>query len=281
MLGHRMVQESSGSIETWWTARGDGGPARDLLGTDRLVTDVDVRNSADIARALEQARPTAVVNCAGTVKQRTEVSTAEMIATNALFPHLLADACDAVGARLVHVSTDCVFVGTGGEDRPFGYGIEHTPDATDLYGRSKLLGEVDVAPHLTVRTSMVGLELGGRSGLLSWFLHAPPDVSGYPNATFSGLSTPVLARELLRLTFRPDIVGLHHLTGPAIDKLTLLEMFRDAFRPEVRVGRDERVHVDRRLDGRTLDELLARTPPTWATMIEELAQLHHHEEHTA
>lgn len=273
MLGHRLVLEAEDSIETWWTSRSDGGPARALLPLGRLIVDVDIRRPDDVRRALEVARPTVVANCAGTVKQRTATSDTEMVATNAWFPHALADECDAVGARVIHLSTDCVFSGTGGDDRAFGYSVEHEPDPRDLYGRSKLVGEVTRAPHLTVRTSMVGTELTQGSGLLAWFLSASGAVRGYPNARFSGLSTPVLARSLLTLASRRDVTGLHHLAGPAIDKCSLLHLFRDAFRPGLSVDADDSVHVDRRLDGRPLDRVVGFTPPTWAEMVDEMAKI--------
>lgn len=271
MLGHRIVLEATQQVETWWTARGDGSEARDLLPMDRCLARVDITELGRVRALLDSIRPTVVVNCAGTVKQRTRVSAAEMIRTNALFPHELTDACDAVGARLVHVSTDCVYSGSEG-DRPFGYDEGATPDAGDLYGRSKLLGEIDRPGHLTVRTSTIGPELSHRSGLLEWFLGTTPPIAGYRRARFTGLTTSVLSRLLLGLALDYRAVsGLYHLAGPAIDKYSLLTALRDRLRPGVAIDCDDSVCVDRRLDGRRLAAVAAIDVPSWDEMIDELA----------
>jgi dTDP-4-dehydrorhamnose reductase len=273
MLGHRLVLEASPLVETWWTARGDATLARRLLPMERCRAGIDLASFAQVAALLADVRPTAVVNCAGAVKQRSDVGAAEMIRANALFPHELADACDAVGARLVHLSTDCVFSGAGGP-RPHGYTESDPPDAADLYGRSKLLGEVVRPGHLTIRTSMVGPELARHTALLDWFLRAESPVPGYRHARFSGLTTPALSRLLLRLAFEHrGVEGLFHLAGPAIDKYRLLMLLRDCLRPDVAVEPDDAVHVDRRLDGRRMAAATSLEVPSWTEMIEELAAL--------
>ncbi|MFA6957680.1 MAG: SDR family oxidoreductase [Thermoanaerobaculia bacterium] len=273
MLGHRLVLEASPRLETWWTTRGDGGAARNVLPTSRCLARIDVTAPGQLENALDSVRPTVVVNCAGTVKQRADVSAGEMIRANALFPHALADACDAIGARLVHLSTDCVFSGSEG-DRPYGYDENAVPDAADLYGRSKLLGEIDRPGHLTIRTSMIGPELSRHTGLLDWFLRASPPVAGYRRARFTGLTTPVLSRLLIRLAIdQPRLVGVYHLAGPAIDKCSLLLMLRNRLRPGVDVRPDETVSIDRRLDGRRLAAAAGIAVPSWPEMIDELAEL--------
>jgi len=273
MLGPRPVLEASPRFDTWWTTRGDGSLARVMLPMDRCIPRVDITDFGQVDKALESVRPTVVVNCAGTVKQRTDASAAEMIRTNALFPHELARACDAIGARLVHLSTDCVFSGSPAA-RPNGYDESATPDAADLYGRSKLLGEIDLPGHLTVRTSMIGPELSRHSGLLDWFLLASPPIAGYRRALFTGLTTPALSRLLIRLAIdQPHLEGIYHLAGPAIDKCSLLSILRDCLRPGVEIAADDTVCIDRRLDGSRLAAAAGIAVPAWTEMIEELAAL--------
>lgn len=273
MLGHRLVLEASPRIETWWTTRGDGSVARNRLPMSRCLAGIDVTARGQLERALASVRPTLIVNCAGTVKQREDVSAPEIIRTNSVFPHELADACDAIGARLVHLSTDCVFSGAQG-DRPDGYDEHAALDATDLYGRSKLLGEIDRPRHLTLRTSTIGPELSRHTGLLDWFLRAAPPVMGYRRALFTGLTTPALSRLLIRLAIdEPRLGGVYHLAGPAIDKCSLLSMLGDHLRPGVGIHPDETVCVDRRLDGRTLAAATGIAVPSWPEMIDELAEL--------
>ena len=131
-----------------------------------------------------------VVNCIGLVKQRPEAAdAAALVQANALFPQQLHAACAQRGARLIQISTDCVFAGDRG-----GYTEADRPDPADLYGRSKLAGEPEGEGVLTLRTSMLGRELDRASGLLEWFLSVRGEAGGYPLAVFTGPTTPVLAR---------------------------------------------------------------------------------------
>ena len=132
----------------------------------RLHEGIDVEQQASLVEIFDSVRPQLVVNCVGHVKQ---VEMAEhplrAIPINALLPHRLAELCKLAGARLVHISTDCVFSGTRG-----GYREADLPDAQDLYGRTKLLGEVDYPNAITLRTSIIGHELQSAHGLIEWFL---------------------------------------------------------------------------------------------------------------
>ncbi len=277
MLGHRLVLEAMTTVDTWWTVRASGNSASQRLGmsVDRQIQNVDITDIAAVRKAVVDVAPTVVINCAGTVKQRVSTGKPEMIRTNSIFPHELAEVCDQVGARLVHLSTDCVFSGVPG-DRPHGYSIDDTPDAVDLYGRSKLLGEVSHSPHLTVRIVAIGPELSQHSGLLDWFRFAPEPIAGYRNALFTGFTTLALARILIRFGFEHgNIYGTHHLAGPTIDKYSLLVMLRDRLRPDVTIVPDESVNVDRRLDGRHLAGLANLHTPSWDDMLDELADQMH------
>ena len=173
------------------------------LSPDRLLGGVDAGDLHSVVRAVAAAQPQVVVNCIGIVKQLEEAKDPVLTLTiNALFPHRLADLCAAAGARLIHVSTDCVFSGRKGR-----YTEDDLPDAEDLYGRSKFLGEVDRPGCLTIRTSIIGRDFLKQTALLEWFLaQRGGTVRGYRNAIFSGLTTQALARvmgERDRPTSRP------------------------------------------------------------------------------
>lgn len=272
MLGHALVEAWAARHEVWATVRGDGPTATTsaALG-DRLLRGVDVRRLEDVLAALAAARPEAVVNAVGIVKQRPAASLAlPAIEVNALFPHRLATACAAASARLVHVSTDCVFSGARG-----GYAEADPPDPRDLYGSSKLLGEVDAPGCLTLRTSMIGLELGPqRHGLVEWFLAQRGPVKGYRRAVFSGLTTLELARALEHLLARdPALSGLFHLAARPIDKCDLLQrLARRLGRRDVEVVPDDQVVCDRSLDGRALEARTAYRVPGWDEMLDALAE---------
>ena len=151
MLGHRLWRELDRHMEAFAAVRGPVDDYASLAWFDprRVIGGVDVLSDADLDRAMSEARPDVVINAVGIVKQRRDSENATTtIAVNALLPHRLADRCAAAGVRLIQISTDCVFAGTKGA-----YTEHDAPDACDLYGRSKLLGEVNRDGCLTVRTS--------------------------------------------------------------------------------------------------------------------------------
>lgn len=272
MLGHKLVQVLSSRFETWATVRGESlTPAvAGILDQSRTVKGVRVEAPETVAGALEESGATTVVNAVGIVKQLDSAKAAvPSIRVNALFPHELAAACAARDARLIHVSTDCVFSGNRG-----GYVEDDTPDARDLYGLTKLLGEVTELPSaITLRTSIVGRELRGELGLFEWFLsQRSGHIRGFSKAIFSGVTTAVLAELIGDLIERHDqLSGLWHVSAAPIDKLTLLRELRDALQIEVEIQPDNSLVIDRSLDSSRFRSETGWAAPTWETMLADLA----------
>jgi dTDP-4-dehydrorhamnose reductase len=276
-LGHAMVRACAARGHDI-VAVGRTSPATDAehaaLAGAAFVTQ-DLLSPGAVTSLLEAHNPRAVVNAAGAVKQLgASVSNAEMVHLNALLPHQLVDACTAIGARFVHVSTDCVFSGDG-DDAP--YVETRQPAPVEVYGRSKLAGEPSGAGCVVLRTSMIGHELRHHRGLLAWLLSQPEGatVRGFTRALFSGPTNLELARLILQLIDdAPTQDGLFHVGVEGIDKCSLLEQLVDAFALNVTVVPDDTVVVDRRLDASALREAIGWEPPSWATLIDELASEH-------
>lgn len=271
MLGHKLWQLATPQLETWATVRRVTPSLRALgLGdAARTIEGLDVRRPEAIDTALDRAQPDAVVNCVGIVKQLAAAKDpVESIAVNALHPHLLARACAHRGIRLVHISTDCVFDGQRGR-----YREDEVPNAADLYGRSKALGEVTGPGCLTLRTSIIGRELSGTSGLVEWFLsHRHQSVDGYAGAVFSGFSTVAFARLILRvLAAHGGLEGLYHVASTPIDKDALLRLINDAYGAGATISRRDQPRIDRSLDSTRFRAATGIVPESWPAMIAEMA----------
>jgi dTDP-4-dehydrorhamnose reductase len=271
MLGSQLVRQLSARHDVAVTLRRDAGAYADarLPLPEATFFGVDVRRPDAVAGVLADARPEAVVNAVGLVKQRPEgQSPLPALEINAVFPHRLAQLCRATGARMVHVSTDCVFSGRTG-----GYRESDEPDARDVYGLSKLLGEVDDGAALVLRTSILGLELGSRRSLVEWFLASTGTVAGYRQAVYSGLTTLELARLIERLLCRHgQLAGLWHVAADPISKYDLLRRLAGALgRTDVEVVPDDSVACDRSMRADRLAEATGYRPPSWADMLTELA----------
>jgi dTDP-4-dehydrorhamnose reductase len=269
MLGHKLCQVLSAESATFATFRGSAPDRAPFYGRTEPIAQVDALEFESVSDALTRARPDVVVNAIGIVKQRSTATDPVLsISVNSLFPHRLAKLCDAAGARLVHFSTDCVFSGRGGA-----YVEADVPDPIDLYGRSKLLGEVDAPGVLTIRTSIIGRELENMTGLLEWFLgQAGGRVKGFSRVTWSGVTTNFLAQTVARLIREgAGLSGVFHLSGPAISKYQLLVWLNDAFGTRTTVERDDALVSDRSLLSDRFWSRTGFTRPDWPQMVSELA----------
>jgi dTDP-4-dehydrorhamnose reductase len=270
MLGHKAWQILRDRMEAWCTVRDRRAVEHTgLYAGDRVIDAVTADDFASIERAFSVARPTAVVNCVGIVKQLKAASDPiPSIVINALFPHRLAALARSTGARLIHVSTDCVFAGSRGH-----YAEQDPPDAYDLYGRTKLLGEVAGPGCLTVRTSIIGRELAATTGLVEWLLaQRGGRVKGFTHAIFSGLTTASLARVLADVIERhASLEGVYHVAAAPITKYDLLHRLNEAFGAGVDIEPSDSLRIDRSLDGAAFARATGLSAPGWAEMVADLA----------
>jgi len=270
MLGHRLWLHFRDRFETIVTLRGSFSAyeRHGIFDRDRSITGVDADRFDSVVGAFAVAKPDVVVNAIGIVKQLAAAKDPiPSLSINSLFPHRIAMLCNATGARLIHISTDCVFTGRKGM-----YVEADPPDAEDLYGRSKLLGEVG-APHLTLRTSIIGRELGSPTGLVDWFLsNRGGRVKGFRNAIFSGLTTNELARVIGDVIEKHrDLAGLQHVSVAPIDKLTLLELLREHYGADIAIEASDEPRLDRSLDSSPFRAATGWAPPSWPDLIREMA----------
>ena len=232
-----------------------------------VMLNVDVENADHLLKAFAEVRPDVVLNCVGIVKQLSEADDPlTAIPINSLLPHRLAKLCAASGARLIHFSTDCIFSGTKGF-----YSESDTPDAVDLYGRSKLLGEVDYPNAITLRTSLIGHELTGNRSLVSWFLSQSGRVKGFRRAIFSGLPTVEIARLVHEHVLpNPDLCGLYHLSVDPISKFDLLRLVADVYGKSIEIIPDDNLVIDRSLDSSRFRAATGYSPKPWPELVQAM-----------
>jgi dTDP-4-dehydrorhamnose reductase len=273
MLGHKLFLHLSGckNFQVFATARNPGDWLqvfpRNL--SDHIRFGVDAYEFSTVIEAIDETRPDLVINCIGIIKQGDlgQDSRAN-IAVNALLPHEAAQICRSVGARFLHLSTDCVFSGKKG-----GYQESDIPDASDLYGRSKLLGEVDYPHCLTLRTSIIGHELQSQLGLIEWFLAQKNPVRGYTRHVFTGFPTIELAKIIARYIIpNPSLSGVYHLSSDPISKYDLLKLVAQVYHKDIKIEPYDETVCDRSLDAAKLRNLVAFDHPAWPEMIQEMYQ---------
>lgn len=267
MLGNtlfRYFNQQSG-IEVFGTVRDGRAKSRFAPAHHGSIIDgVDADHFDSITSAFAKAQPDVVINAVGLIKQlQSSQDPLSALPLNALFPHRLARLCAVAGARLIHISTDCVFTGAAGN-----YVETDTPDAVDLYGRSKLLGEVDYPHAITLRTSIIGHELDSANGLIGWFLSQQGTTRGYTRAIFSGFPTVELAQIIGRHVIpRPDLHGLYHVASSPISKHDLLQLAAAAYAKNIEIVPDDTLVIDRSLNADRFNTATGYQPPSWFELV--------------
>jgi dTDP-4-dehydrorhamnose reductase len=271
MLGHRLLTAWRERHEVRVTLRRDLGDyaAHGLFDTGNSYAGIDVRSFGRLVEVAADFRPEAIVNAVGIVKQRDEAKDAiTSLEINALLPHRLAVLARAIGARLVHLSTDCVFSGSKGR-----YTEADPSDAEDLYGKTKFLGEVQDSHCITFRTSIIGRELVRKTGLLEWFLAQKGSVRGYRRAIFSGFTTTEMGRIIEDILLKhPSASGLYQVSSEPISKYALLALIKSRLKLPIDIVPDDSFVCDRSLDSARFRRDFGYTPPVWESMVDELAR---------
>ncbi len=236
---------------------------------EKIISSIDVFSIDAIQALINNIRPNVIINCIGVTKHLPQISNyATTITVNSLWPHELAKLADDIGAKLIQVSTDCVFSGRFGN-----YSETDIPDAVDLYGRSKILGEVIYNNHLTVRISTIGHEISTTYGLLDWFLSQKKSCKGYSQAFFSGLPSIYFAQILSQFILpRPDLQGLYHISAEPIDKFSLLKLIALQYGKKIHIEADESVVVNRSLNGSKFSDETGFLSLKWPELIKLMAE---------
>jgi len=267
MLGNAMLRVLSEKADwqVYGTVRSES--AKRLFRPDiavHIISGVDVEQQDSLLHAFIQVRPDVVINCVGLIKQLVDADDPlQAIPINALLPHRMARMCQLASARLVHMSTDCVFAGDKGN-----YRETDLSDAMDLYGRSKYLGEVAYPHTVTLRTSIIGHELQTARGLIGWFLSQKGRCNGYTKAIFSGLPTVVLA-QIVRDVVIPHgaLSGLYHVAAKPISKYDLLKLVATVYGKTIDIVPSDQMVIDRSLDAGRFREATGYVVPEWSDLI--------------
>jgi len=272
MLGHQLYKQLIDRHEVRVTLRQKISAYREfsIFSRQNSYAGLDVRSIPKLNEVFDDFRPEAIVNAVGIIKQLPSAKESiPSIEINALFPHQLAMICQKNNSRMINLSTDCVFSGKKGN-----YREKDTADAEDLYGRTKLLGEVNQAPCLTLRTSMIGKELLRKKSLLEWFLSQKGPVKGFKNAIFSGFTTQELSRIIeMVVTQYPDASGIYHVSSNPISKYDLLCLIKKKLGLQNEIVPDESFVCDRSLNSNKFRREFGYKPPAWDQMIEELCRV--------
>jgi len=213
---------------------------RNKLQEDTIL--IDARDESNLVEQITKIRPQYIINCIGILISGSNKDPENAIFLNACMPHRLARLADEIDAKLIHISTDCVFSG----DKKEPYIETDETDGRGVYAKSKGLGEVINNKHLTLRTSVVGPELKtDGEELFHWFMSQQGDISGFTKAIWSGVTTIELAKAV-KWSIDNDITGLYHVTNnTSISKHELLKLFQKYTKKDININPVDGNNVDK------------------------------------
>ena len=236
----------------------------------RFVHIENILDYKETEKTIKNIKPDVLINCLGITNKNISNSnkSEEFICINSLLPYRLQKICSDLGSRLIHFSTDCIFSGNKGF-----YSENDNPDPSDLYGRSKLLGELDFENTLTIRKSVIGHELISKNGLLEWFLFQNKFVEGYKNVIFSGITVLELAILIEKFIIpRNDLKGIINISGESISKFDLLKIIADIYNKEIDIIPNTLIKLDRSLDGSQFTKLTGYQPKPWPLLVKAMKE---------
>jgi dTDP-4-dehydrorhamnose reductase len=271
MLGHKLVQAWRNKFDVWTTIKGRFNEYEkfEIFEKEKTLEFVDAENFKTVEKAIQYVQPQVIFNAVGIIKQLpSSKNVIKTLTINSIFPHRLAEIVEKIEARLINISTDCVFDGKKGN-----YNEEDIPNAIDVYGKSKNLGEVTGKNCLTLRTSIIGRELMTNHSLVEWFLsNRRKSVKGYVNAIYTGFPTIVLADIIADLiTNHKNLNGLYHVSAEPINKYELLKLINAAYQAENEIEPFEDFQIDRSLDSTKFRQATGFYPFSWPEMIKRMA----------
>ena len=275
MLGHQIIKGCINRNLDWHTIVRSDTKIIDYFGEsikDRISKISDIKNIIEISNIINTIKPNYIINCIGVVKQSFLAKNyIESISINSLLPHQLEEICFQNNSKLIHISTDCVFDGLKGN-----YNESDVSDATDLYGQSKYLGEIQNRSGLTVRTSIIGHEITEQThGLVDWFLGQNDNVNGFTKAIFSGLTTLELSNVIIDIIIPQNLPGgLYQVASEPINKFELLNIINKVYCKNLTITPKSNLKLDRSLNASNFNTLTGYNCPQWFQLIQEM-----HEDH--
>jgi dTDP-4-dehydrorhamnose reductase len=200
----------------------------------------DVTDKTAFEKVIIELSPDFIVNCIGVLIHGSS-NVENAIYLNAYLPHQLKKISKNIGAKLIHISTDCVFSGDKG-----GYIETDTRDGKGIYSQTKKLGEIEDDTNLTLRTSIIGPELKDNGeGLFHWFMNQQGEISGFTKTMWSGVTTIELAKTV-KWSIDNSITGLYHVTNnSSINKCELLKLFQKYTKKDIDIKSVDGKNVDK------------------------------------
>ena len=259
MLGHQVVKYLNDFDEFIV----DDISYRNKLRKNTII--VDAMDKTALKVAIIKLKPNFIINCIGVLVNGSQ-NQEKAVYLNAYLPHQLKEISKNINAKLIHISTDCVFSGSKGQ-----YIETDSRDGQGVYSQTKILGEIIDDTNLTLRTSIIGPELKNNGeGLFHWFMNQSGSISGYTKSIWSGVTSIELAKAI-KWSIDNNTTGLYHITNnKSISKYELLKLFQKYTNKEINIGLIDGNNINKSiLDSR---KIINYHIPSYEKMVKEMTE---------
>ncbi len=268
MIGHKILQELSLSFSKVYGLVRNHKSKHSLLQNNKNELIVCDLLKGNVINILNDLTPDVVINAIGiTIRRGVDINLKNTIYLNSYLPHLLSEWCDLNNKYLIHFSTDCVFSGLKGN-----YNDEDIPDAVDIYGRTKGLGEVNNSTGLTIRSSMIGREMYNHTELLEWILSKKNDtIEGFKNVIYSGVTTTFMAKAVSQIILNhSQLRGIYNVSSEPISKYDLAAKINDLFQLNIDIKPEINKESNKSLDCSKFKKETKISIPNWDQLLFDL-----------
>ena len=267
MLGSKLFEEF---LKKNYKVRGSTRsiPKKFIKYKANIDLNINVEDIIKLKRKIIKFKPNIIVNCIGVIKQKIlSLEDKNIFYINSIFPHEVYKISNMINSKIIHFSTDCVFDGKKGN-----YTEDSLPNAEDIYGFSKALGELDFNNSLTIRTSIIGHELQSKNSLLEWFLQLNQNKCyGFTDAYFSGLTTIEIFNFIEKFILKnKKINGIYHLSASKISKFNLLKKISKIYSKKIKIIKNNDLKIDRSLNSKKIKKLVKYKSPSWDNLIKNM-----------
>lgn len=271
MIGHKIFQVISNKhLDTWVLFKKSFNDIsfNEIFNKTNIIDNFDLSNFHKLSTLLNNLKPEVIINAVGiTIRRGIDNIPSKSIQINSALPHFINEWVILNNKRLIHFSTDCVFSGDQGS-----YTENSIPDARDIYGKSKALGEVSSKNTLTLRGSMIGREIENKTELLEWVLsQRNKQLKAFSNVIYSGITTIRMAKLVLKIIEEfPQMHGIYNVSSECISKYDLIKLFVKEFNISIDIISDDSYISKKDLDSTKFYNELGIDKPNWNDLIIEL-----------
>jgi dTDP-4-dehydrorhamnose reductase len=271
MIGHKIyLYLNKFNYNVWGLSRSkfENIKFKQIFDQSKFIDNFDLCNFSNLNSILNTIKPDIIINAAGiTIRRGIEADKSQTILVNSALPHILNQWINLNNnTRLIHFSTDCVFSGLKGN-----YNEKSIIDATDFYGKTKGLGEVNNNRVLTLRSSMIGCELDNFTELFEWFKSQKNQtIDGFSNVLYSGITTIRMAKYIKLIIEKfQDMNGLYNISSNPITKYELLKNLENKFNFNIKININENYYSNKVLNSSYFFNYIKQSQPCWSELIEE------------